>query len=139
MQEENRFQLEDEFHFKTAEEMIETFSFLPEAIENTTKIAQRCNVDIELGKILLPKFATPDNLDSKEYLRQLVEEKVSDRYENPKDEKVQERIEYELGIIQEMGFSDYFLIVSDFINWSKERGIVVGPGRGSAAAATAPR
>ncbi|PIR88241.1 MAG: DNA polymerase III subunit alpha [Candidatus Harrisonbacteria bacterium CG10_big_fil_rev_8_21_14_0_10_45_28] len=149
MEDEKRFKLEDEFHFSTQEEMTNDFAFLPEAIDNTTKIADMCNVELELGKILLPKFAVPsdgdkprpdesgreteDGKDSVEFLKNLVSKKIGARYDNPEDEKVVARMEYELRVIGEMGFADYFLIVQDFINWSKERGIVVGPGRGSAA------
>jgi len=130
---EKKFTLTDDFSLTSPEEMIKTFGDLPDAISNTVKIAEQCNFDFELGKILLPRFDTPGGLDSKAYLRQLVNERIADRYTNPNDETVQKRVEYELSIIEKTGFPDYFLIVQDFINWAKERGIVVGPGRGSAA------
>jgi len=133
MNDEKRFQLEDDFHFSTQEEMINDFAFLPEAIDNTVKIAQMCNVKLELGKILLPSFDTGSDKSGFEYLEDLVKEKVAARYKDPNQEEVKNRVEYELGVIKQMGFSDYFLIVADFISWAKERGIVVGPGRGSAA------
>ncbi|MDP2629753.1 MAG: DNA polymerase III subunit alpha [Candidatus Harrisonbacteria bacterium] len=132
MDKEKRFTLEGYFSFAPEESMLETFQDLPEALENTVKIAQACNVELPLGKILLPKFHAPEGKDSAAYLREIVKEKTAQRYPNP-DEKIHQRIEHELSIIETMGFPDYFLIVADFINWAKDRGIRVGPGRGSAA------
>jgi len=123
----------DDFSMRSPEQMIEFFRDTPEAIENTVKIAERCNVNLTLNKILLPKFSLPEGeTDSNSYLRRLVMEKLSDRFPEA-DAKVIERLEYELGVIEKTGFADYFLIVQDIVNWAKERGIVVGPGRGSAA------
>ena len=127
-----KFTLTDDFSVKSGEEMEKIFADLPEAIENTTKIADQCTFKLELGKILLPKFDTPDGSESKVYLRKLIAERTQERYSNP-DEITKQRIEYELGIVERTGFADYFLIVQDFINWAKDRGVVVGPGRGSAA------
>ncbi len=127
-----KFTLTDDFSVMSGLQMEYTFSDLPESIQNTAKIAEACNFKLELGKILLPKFDTPDGSDSKAYLRQLVKERTPDRYPVV-DEITKTRIEYELGIIEKTGFADYFLIVQDFINWAKDRGVVVGPGRGSAA------
>lgn len=118
--------------FKPAEQMIEDFKHIPEAIENTIKIADKCDFQFELGKILIPKFDCPDNKTANAYMRELLEEKLRNRYPNPNQE-VRDRLEYELGVIEKTGFADYFLIVQDFVNWAKEHGIVVGPGRGSAA------
>ncbi len=129
---EDRFRLEDDFHFTSSEDTAKAFTKYPEAIENTIKIAEQCNVELELGKILLPKYQTPDNEPAFDYLKKLVEEKTADRFPKP-TEAVKQRITYELSVIEKTGFADYFLIVQDFINWAKDRGIVVGPGRGSAA------
>lgn len=129
---EKRFALEDDFSLDGIKTITDAFKEYPEAIENTVKIAEACNFDLELGKILLPKFDTPNNMDSKLYMRQLVQERISKRYATITEE-VTKRVEYELSVIEKMGFADYFLIVQDFINWAKERGVVVGPGRGSAA------
>ena len=123
----------DDFSMRSQEEMIEFFKDLPEAIENTVKIAERCNVNLSLNQILLPHFPLPEGETSADnYLEKLVMEKLPKRFAVA-DAKVMERLNYELEIIKQMGFADYFLIVSDFVNWARERGIVVGPGRGSAA------
>ncbi len=122
----------DDFSMRPPEIMIDFFKDLPEAIENTTKIAERCNVNLTLNQILLPKFPLPENISAVDYLKKLLIEKLSNRYD-ASDSKVLERLNYELEVIEKTGFADYFLIVSDFVNWAKERGIVVGPGRGSAA------
>lgn len=129
---EKRFSLEDDFSLDGIGSITAAFKDYPEAIENTVKIAERCNYEMELGKILLPKFNTPGGIDSKEYVRQLVKERIGKRYATITDE-ITKRAEYELSVIEKMGFADYFLIVQDFINWAKDRGVVVGPGRGSAA------
>jgi DNA polymerase-3 subunit alpha len=123
----------DDFSMRPPEMMIEFFKALPEAIENTTKIAERCNVNLTLNQILLPKFPLPENeISAVDYLKKLTTERLPNRYDDS-DSKVLERLNYELEVIEKTGFADYFLIVSDFVNWAKERGIVVGPGRGSAA------
>ncbi|MDP3880720.1 MAG: DNA polymerase III subunit alpha [bacterium] len=132
MKDEKRFKLDGNYHLASPSEMAETFADLPESLENTVKIAEQINLELDLDKILLPKFETPAGMDSKKYLRQLVDERTKTRYSEVTEE-VKNRIEHELKIIEEMGFPDYFLIVADFVNWAKERGIVVGPGRGSAA------
>ncbi len=148
---------EDDFSIKSQEEMIESFKDVPEAIENTKKIAEMCNFEMKLGEIKLPKFDVPDGKTSISYLRELcylgiekkydikTEElkKIIDNILNGKDIKTDdikdehlkqiiERTEYELAVIGKTGFSDYFLIVQDFVNWAKNNRIVVGPGRGSA-------
>ena len=127
-----KFTLTDDFSFMSGKDMEKLFPDLPEAIENTAKIAERCNFKLELGKILLPKFDTPDGSSSAEYFRKLVALRTPERYP-VMNETISKRIEYEMGVIEKMGFPDYFLIVQDFINWAKDRGVVVGPGRGSAA------
>ncbi len=116
--------------------MKELFKDTPEAITNTVKIADMCNVEIELGKIQLPHFAVPEGLDGNSYLRHLAEEGLVKRYGKTYDtiEPVyRERLDYELKIVEKMGWPSYFLIVADFVNWAKNNKIVVGPGRGSAA------
>ncbi len=120
------------FYLKSPEEMYEIFKAYPEAIENTNKIAQRCNVEIEFGKYKLPKFDTPEGYDALSYLQYLTTTSLKDKY-GEINEEVQTRLDYELGIINEMGFLDYFLIVWDFIKYARDNGIIVGPGRGSAA------
>src|SRR3990167_893682 len=114
------------------EQMREHFKDIPEALENTYKIAQRCEVDLDLGKIILPHFSVPEGENSFRCFKKLTEEGLKERFPNP-DEKIINRLNYELSVIEKMGFADYFLIVSDFVNWAKNNGIIVGPGRGSAA------
>ena len=121
-----------DFYIKSAEEMEKLFIDTPEAIENTLKIAERCNVEITLGKWHMPVFDVPEGLTAAEYLTQLVYEGAGKRYGNLTDE-VKERLDYELGIITKKQYETYFLVVSDFVNWAKNNGIAVGPGRGSAA------
>lgn len=123
---------EDDFHMRSPEEMRDLFKDLPEAIENTVRIAAECNIELDLNSIHLPKFNVSKNETSNSYLRKLVLNRLHKRYENVTDH-IQNRVNYELSVIEKMGFADYFLIVQDFVNWAKERGIVVGPGRGSAA------
>jgi len=130
---ENRLTLKnDDFSMRSAEEMTNYFQDIPEAIENTGKIADRCQVNIPLGKAILPEFTLPDGENANSYLEKLVKERLASRYQLITPE-IQERIDHELAIIEKTGFAGYFLIVQDFINWAKERSIVVGPGRGSAA------
>ncbi|MDD4995309.1 MAG: DNA polymerase III subunit alpha [Patescibacteria group bacterium] len=114
------------------EHMAEAFAHVPEAIENTVKIAERCNVEIPLGGNILPVFHVPTGESDNAYLRRLCEKGLGDRFPVAGPE-IRERLEYELSTIERMGFASYFLIVSDFVNWAKDRGIMVGPGRGSAA------
>ncbi|MEK7624665.1 MAG: DNA polymerase III subunit alpha [Patescibacteria group bacterium] len=122
----------DDFSMRSPEQMTELFKKNPEAIANTVKIAERCNLEIELGKILLPSFQVPDGQNSNHYLRNLVNEKLASRFSEITEE-IKKRVDYELSVIEKTGFADYFLIVQDIIDWAKKRGIVVGPGRGSAA------
>jgi DNA polymerase-3 subunit alpha len=121
-----------DFYIKSEQEMIEAFADLPEAIENTVKIAERCNVEITLGKWVMPVFDVPDGLTAKEYLRKLIDERLPFRYPGY-GPNVTERVDYELDIIFTKGYETYFLVVQDFVNWAKDHGIAVGPGRGSAA------
>jgi len=122
----------DEFYIKSADEMEELFKNVPEAIENTVKIADRCNVEFVFGEHHLPKFDVPDGKDAEQYLRELCEKGFKKRYKNG-DSAYRERLDFEISMIARMGFVDYFLIVSDFIAFAKRQGIEVGPGRGSAA------
>jgi DNA polymerase-3 subunit alpha len=122
----------DDFSMRSPDEMTALFAELPEAVENTAEIADRCNVNIKLGETQLPKFPLPPGVEANAYMRTLVDERIGARYPEI-TQTVKDRLEYELSVIEKMGFADYFLIVQDFINWAKERGIVVGPGRGSAA------
>src|SRR5690349_21566005 len=123
----------NEFYLKSSEEMAESFTEFPGAIESTLEIAERCDVSIELGGQLIPRFDCPDGLTEKEYLRSLVMAGLRKRYGDPPPAAAVERMEMELGVIDKMGFSGYFLIVWDFVDWAKGNGIAVGPGRGSAA------
>jgi len=121
-----------DFYFKSAREMKGTFVDLPEAIENSVKIADQCNLEIPYGKWVLPKFETPKKQTPDKYLEELVEERKSRMAAYPKD-VVDKRIQYELNIINKKGYATYFLIVQDFVNWAKQHKIAVGPGRGSVA------
>src|SRR5207253_5394132 len=122
----------DHFYFKTQAEMLADFPGQEEALRRTLEIADRCNVEIELGRILLPHFPTPDGRDAFDYLVELCEKGLERRYDKITTE-LRERLQFELKTIREMGFADYFLIVADFIGFAKRNGVSVGPGRGSAA------
>ena len=123
----------NEFFLKSSEEMAESFAEWPEAVASTVEIAERCAIEIELGKLLLPRYPTPDGSEPEAMLRRIAGEGLRARYGDPPPAEAVERLEFELGVIEEMGFSSYFLIVWDFIRFAKENGIAVGPGRGSAA------
>ncbi len=121
-----------DFYIKSAEEMEKLFIDLPEAIENANKIADRCKVEITLGKWHMPIFEVPDNLSAADYLTKLVLDGAIFRYGEITPE-IQERIDYELSVIIKKKYETYFLVVADFVNWAKDNGVAVGPGRGSAA------
>jgi DNA polymerase-3 subunit alpha len=123
----------NEFFLKDAAEMEKSFQAWPGAVATTLEIAERCNVEIELGKLLLPRFPTPDGEEPRPMLRRLATEGLAQRYGNPPPAEAVERLEFELGVIAEMGFDSYFLIVWDFVSFAKRNGVAVGPGRGSAA------
>jgi DNA polymerase-3 subunit alpha len=123
----------NEFFLKSNEEMAESFALWPEAIASTVEIAERCNVEIELDKQLIPTYPTPNGEPEHDYLRARVEEGLRTRYGDPAPAEARERMEMELEVIHRMGFDAYFLIVWDFIAYAKSNGIAVGPGRGSAA------
>ena len=122
----------DHFYFKTPEEMALDFPGHDDALRRTLEVAERCNVEIELGRILLPRFDVPEGRDSFDYLVELCEKGLQKRYGKVTTE-LTERLQYELKTIKEMGFTDYFLIVWDFIHFAKTHGVSVGPGRGSSA------
>jgi DNA polymerase-3 subunit alpha len=123
----------NEFYLKDSEEMAASFAPWPEAVPSTVEIAERCNVEMELGNMLLPTYPTPDGEPAGDYLRRLAEEGLRRRYGDPAPAEAVERLDMELEVIGRMGFEAYFLIVWDFVKYAKDSGIAVGPGRGSAA------
>jgi DNA polymerase-3 subunit alpha len=123
----------NEFYLRDSEEMARAFAEWPEAIASTLEIAERCSVEIELGKQLIPRYPTPDGSDEREFLRARVQEGLRARYGDPAPAAAVERMEMELDVIDRMGFNAYFLIVWDFVAFAKGNGVAVGPGRGSAA------
>ncbi len=123
----------NEFYLRDSAEMAKAFAQWPEAIASTIEIAERCSVELELGKQLIPRFKTPDGNDERAYLRARVQDGLRARYGDPPPSEALERMEMELAVIDRMGFNAYFLIVWDFVKFAKENGIAVGPGRGSAA------
>ena len=133
LDDENRMRYEGgQYYVKSPEEMATLFPYALQALENTQKIADRCEVEIEFGVTKLPRYDVPEGYTSWEYLNKLCFEGLERRY-TPVTEELKERLEYELGVIQKMGYVDYFLIVWDFIKYARDHEIMVGPGRGSAA------
>ena len=134
LSDKNRFTMSDSetYYFKSQEEMSDLFSDLPEAISNTRKIVDKVDLIIPTGKMIYPKFPVPGGLTPESYLKQMVRDKLSARYTHP-DKDIQTRVDYELEVICSKGYASYLLIVQDFINWAKQNGIRIGPGRGSAA------
>jgi len=135
MSDEDRMRFEtNEFYIKSPEEMSEYFENIPEAIENTVKIAEKCNYDFEFGVTKLPNYDVPKEFKThSEYFRKLCYDGFKKRYGESPEKSIEDRLEYELSVIEKMGYVDYFLIVWDFINYAKSVGIPVGPGRGSGA------
>jgi DNA polymerase III subunit alpha len=123
----------NEFFLKSPEEMGESFAAWPEAVPTTLEVAERCDVEMKLGDLLLPRYPTEDGSEPTEMLRRIASEGLRRGYGDPPPAAAQERLDYELAVILEMGFESYFLIVWDFVRFAKENGIAVGPGRGSAA------
>src|SRR3954449_3829562 len=123
----------NEFYLKDSQEMADSFAEWPDAIPTTLEIAERCNVEVELGKMLIPRYPTPNGEDEVEYLRALAYDGLRQRYGAPLPAAAVERLEMELDVVIKMGFAAYFLIVWDFVKYAKDNGIAVGPGRGSAA------
>lgn len=131
---EKRLRYVPELFLKSPQEMSELFRDHPEAVRNTLEIAERCNLKIEFGVPKYPAYAPPAGMDQNQYLRQICQQGLAGRYgAEAESALIQERLERELGLLEKQGFVNYFLIVWDFINWAKSRGIPVGPGRGSAA------
>ena len=129
----SRFSMRDsDFSMRPYEEIEKIFAHVPEALENTKVIADRCNIELDFGTYRIPRFPVPDKKTEAAYLRELATEGLAKQYKNPTQEH-RDRLEYELKVIEEVDFAGYFLIVSDFVNEAKRRGITVGPGRGSAA------
>ncbi len=124
-------------YLRSQEEMAALFEKLPEALDNTVKIAQRCNVALTFGRPVLPVFDIPDGLSAEQYLRKLCEAGAAERYGQNLPAEVSKRLNYELGVIASMGYCEYYLIVWDFIRYAREHGIKVGPGRGSGAGSLA--
>ena len=127
----------DEFYLKSTEEMYDLFSIAPDACENTIKIAEMCNFDFEFGVTKLPYFEAPDGMDNQVYFEKLCREGLVRRYGDGVTDEMRERLEYEIDVIRRMGYTNYYLIVFDFINYAKQQGIPVGPGRGSGAGSLA--
>ncbi|HRY52498.1 MAG TPA: DNA polymerase III subunit alpha [Candidatus Portnoybacteria bacterium] len=124
---------DNDFSLRPPQQIIDYFQDVPEAIANTQKIVEQCNFEFELGKYQLPHFKVPSGQTPEEFLKQLAYQGISHRYPGQTNQAVLDRIEYELSVINKTGFASYFLIVQDFVNWAKNQGIGVGPGRGSAA------
>ncbi len=124
--------LSDQLYLKTPEEMAELFKELPEAISNTLEVAEKCDLSIETGKLHLPRFDVPQGDTAETYLRKLCLDGLKERYPAVTPE-LEQRVDFELSVIEKMGYAGYFLIVQDFVNFAKHKGIPVGPGRGSAA------
>jgi len=129
---EDRMKFEGDLSFVPPEEFYDYFKDVPEAVSNTVKVAEKCNLELELGKILIPKFELPAGEKKRPYLEKKVAEGLVQKYEKVTKE-IRERVAYEMEVIERMRYEDYFLIVADFVNWAKDHGILVGPGRGSAA------
>jgi len=132
----------NEFYVKSAEEMFSSFKNFPEAIANTVKIADMCNVEFEFGNFILPEFKVEENITNLEYFKRLCNDGINKRYSKEEYDheyiaKAKDRLDYEISVIDKMGYVDYFLIVQDFINYAKMNGIPVGPGRGSGAGSIA--
>ena len=129
---------EGDFSLKDPQDLAVAFKDVPEALENTKKIADQCNLEIKFGENLLPSFPLPKGVNDNQYLREMCEKGLKERYAKATADEsklLHERLDYELSVIEKMGFASYFLIVADYVKWSKENSIMVGPGRGSAAGA----
>lgn len=139
LEDENRMTMkQDDYSITSPEQMAKIFDEIPEAVEESGRIAEKCNVTLELYKTLLPNFPIPSGQSANDYLLELINKKIGERFsEKEQTKELKERLEYELGVITKTGFADYFLIVQDLISWAKAHGIMVGPGRGSAAGSLA--
>ncbi len=133
VEEEGRMKFQgEEFYLKSPDEMYELFKYIPEALESTSKIAEKCSLDFNFGQVHLPAFEVPEGFTSDTYIKELCYAGLEKRYDQITDE-LRERAEYELSIITKMGYADYYLIVWDYVKFAKDNGIMVGPGRGSGA------
>lgn len=135
MSDSDRMRFEtDELYLKSSEEMSDYFSNIPEVIENTVKIADKCNVEFEFGHTILPNYNVPEGYKTHfDYLKKICDDGIQKRYGDNPSKEILDRVQYELSVIEKMGYVDYFLIVWDFIHYAKTNGISVGPGRGSGA------
>ncbi|EKE11793.1 MAG: hypothetical protein ACD_15C00026G0012 [uncultured bacterium] len=132
--EKDRMNLMDfELYLKSPEEMADHFSYFPEALANTQEVVDKCDLEIKLGETQLPHFDVPEGYTAQTYLEKLCEDGLVKRFGSDITSEHRQRMDYEMGIIEKTGYASYFLIVQDFVNWAKDQGIVVGPGRGSAA------
>ena len=127
----------DEFYLKSTDEMYDLFAMVPEACENTNKIAEQCNFEFTFGETKLPYFKAPDGMENQEYFEKLCWEGLERRYPGKVTDVLKERLSYEINVVKTMGYTNYYLIVYDFINYAKSRDIPVGPGRGSGAGSLA--
>ena len=127
----------DEFYLKSTNEMYDLFAMVPEACENTNKIAEQCNFEFTFGETKLPYFKAPDGMENQEYFEKLCWEGLERRYPGEVTDALKERLSYEINVVKTMGYTNYYLIVYDFINYAKSRDIPVGPGRGSGAGSLA--
>lgn len=138
IQDDDKLEFEtDEFYLKSADEMYDLFSIAPDACDNTNKIADMCNFDFEFGVTKLPYFVAPDGMDNQQYFEKLCYEGLQRRYGTSITDEMRERLAYEIDVIKRMGYTNYYLIVYDFINYARTQGIPVGPGRGSGAGSIA--
>ncbi len=138
IQDADRMEFEtDEFYLKSTEEMYQLFAIAPEACENTNRIAEQCNFDFEFGVTKLPYFKAPDGMENQEYFEKLCWDGLERRYPGKVTQDKRDRLQYEIDVIKRMGYTNYYLIVFDFINYAKSQGIPVGPGRGSGAGSLA--
>ncbi|MFO0985514.1 MAG: DNA polymerase III subunit alpha, partial [Planctomycetota bacterium] len=132
--EQNRMRMStDQFYFRSADEMVQLFDGFPQAVKSTREIAERCSLKLSFDQYHLPQFTPPDGSDSRTYFRNLCTQGLRERYGDPPPPAAAQRLEMEMGIIEQMGFASYFLVVWDFIRFARENGVPVGPGRGSAA------
>lgn len=138
LQDEDKMEFQtDEFYLKSTDEMYDLFALAPDACENSNKIADRCNFDFEFGVTKLPYFEAPDGMDNQEYFEKLCWNGLERRYPGSVTQELRERLEYEIDVVKRMGYTNYYLIVYDFINYAHSQGIPVGPGRGSGAGSLA--
>ena len=138
IQDDDKLEFEtDEFYLKSTDEMYDLFAIAPDACENTNRIVEQCNFDFEFGVTKLPYFEAPDGMENQAYFEKLCYEGLTRRYGNDPAPEIRERLDYEIDVIRRMGYTNYYLIVFDFINYAKTQGIPVGPGRGSGAGSLA--